>query len=135
MLVAEVFEGAQKMKHKEFVQEWGGGTAMTLRLTRPYWGQGKIVVGDSWFGSTRCAYNLLLHSTFAVLNVKTAHKGFPKDILKAACTERGSVKHMRLTTQDGYELYASCHRDIQPMALVHTCLSSEQGEPRFRRFA
>ena len=40
-----------------------------------------MLIADSWFGSVACAVALYKHAIFAVMNVKTAHKGYPKDDL------------------------------------------------------
>ena len=40
-----------------------------------------MLIADSWFGSVACALALYKHMVFAVMNVKTAHKGYPKDDL------------------------------------------------------
>lgn len=42
---------------------------------------------------------------------------------------------MQLELKDGHKVFGSCHRDVQPMVLVHTTGTSSPGEKRFRRFA
>lgn len=81
MVNAELVEEKEAMHQKEFYAEWGHTAATTMRLVRPYFGQKKIVVADSWFGSAKCAYALRLHGLHSIMNVKTAHKGFPKAAL------------------------------------------------------
>ncbi len=128
ILVCEIMEGKDKMRAKEFVKEWGTTTATCLRLTAPWWGQGKILIADAWFGSLRAAFALLEKDVYAVMNVKTAHSGFPKAKLKEAMKQRGDAMHMKLEFSDkcmeGKEIYASAHMDMQPMTLVHTTGSS-----------
>ena len=70
MVAAEICEGKELMAGKKWVKEWGQTTATTLRILEPYFGSGKILIGDSWFGSVRCAYNLRKHGIFSVMNVK-----------------------------------------------------------------
>ena len=50
---------------------------------------GRVLIADSWFGSVACALALFERTIFAVMNVKTAHRGYPKDELLA---EVGEVK-------------------------------------------
>ena len=40
-----------------------------------------MLIADSWFGSVACAIALFKHCIYSVMNVKTAHKGYPKDAL------------------------------------------------------
>lgn len=58
LLNAELQECAEDMHLKEFHAKWGATTACTLRLVKPYFGQKKIIVADSWFGSAKCLYAL-----------------------------------------------------------------------------
>ncbi len=85
----ELCKSAEAHKQLEFFEEYGHTTATTLRLTKPYWGKGYVVVGDAWFGSVKCAYELLKRETFSVMNVKNAHKFFPKAEIRAKMKERG----------------------------------------------
>ena len=43
--------------------------------------QGKVLIADSWFGSVACALALFKYGIYCVVNVKTAHKGYPKDVM------------------------------------------------------
>ena len=40
-----------------------------------------MLIADSWFGSVACALALFKFCIYSVMNVKTAHKGYPKDAL------------------------------------------------------
>ena len=77
----EVYEGKQAMEKKEYVDKYAKSVALSLRLTKPFHGLGKVLIADSWFGSVMCTLALFQHGVFAVMNVKTAHKHFPKDEL------------------------------------------------------
>ena len=71
-----------KKKKKEWVIEYGITTACTLRLAKHWAGKGKIIVGDSWFGSVKSACALKCELGLdSVLMVKTSHKRFPKQYL------------------------------------------------------
>ena len=56
---------------------------------RPDAPQGRVLIADSWFGSVACILALFEKAIFAIMNVKTAHKGYPKDELMA---EVGEIK-------------------------------------------
>ena len=134
LLNAELMEAADDMRDKEYVKEWGQTTATTLRLTSPYQGKGKVLIIDSWFGSTRTAYSLKhLQGTYTIANVKQNSRGFPKKELLESCPERGDTASMSVQLED-VTMWASCHRDKQPMSLIHTCDTMLRGAPRFRTF-
>jgi hypothetical protein len=79
LLAAEIVEGKEVDAKKKYRDEIGATTACTLRLTEPWRGTGRIVVGDSWFGSCNSAEWLMdVNGLYCVLAVKTGHKGFPK---------------------------------------------------------
>ena len=64
-------------------------------------GTGRIVVGDSWFGSVKTCIQLLkLNGLYFIGLVKTAHKGYPKEKLREAekYEENGSLHWLKLTT-------------------------------------
>ena len=73
----ELYEGKDIMPGKDHVCEYGATTAMTLHLTEPYHGSGRCVIADSWFGSVKCASELLRRGLYSIMLVKTAHKYFP----------------------------------------------------------
>ena len=54
---------------------------LLLRFSSSSPSQGRVLIADSWFGSVACALALFKHTIFAVMNVKTAHRGYPKDDL------------------------------------------------------
>lgn len=112
-LSAEIVEGASVDGAKEYVEDWGKTTACTLRLVRKWSGSGRIVIGDAWFGSYRTAVCLLKHGLYFVGNVKTAHKRFPKQLLKSKLAGRGSRVHMRVRIpgEEGY-VFGSGHQDV-----------------------
>ena len=41
--------------------------------------QNKVLIADSWFGSVPCAAALHENGVYAIMNVKTCHKGYPKE--------------------------------------------------------
>ena len=93
LLNMEVCEGRDADRAKQFADELGVTSATTLRLTRPFWSRGAIIHGDSWFGSLKTASELLRRGTFAVMNVKTATRGYPKNRIKEQPLERNQSRH------------------------------------------
>ena len=81
-LVLEKNEVKEKMESKKFHSTYGSTTACNLRLAEPYFGSGRTLYGDSWFGSVKSATALLEHGTCSTFIVKTAQK-FPKRNVEA----------------------------------------------------
>ena len=90
MVYFEVFEGKEANAKMEFCEEqkkklgsngpWKS-VALTKRMLIRFASSGRVVIADSWFGSVACVKMLFSISLFAVMMVKTAHKGYPKDVL------------------------------------------------------
>ena len=109
---AEIVEGAEEDASKEYNEQWGKSTGCTLRLTKPWHGKSRIIIGDSWFGSYRCAVALLKHGCFTVANVKH----FPKAKLKGIVKIFGETNHMKvivpgMQNEATYKVYWSIHMD------------------------
>ena len=85
----ELYEGKEYMASKKYVGEYGATTATVLRLTQAYHGSGRIIVGDSWFGSVKTAVALSKVGLYCNMMVKTAHKNFPRDLLNETQLARG----------------------------------------------
>ena len=86
LLWFEVYEGKTAMESQKWCPTSTGAgpkypksVALTLRMTEKWHGHGKVLIADSWFGSVNCALALWLHGVFAIMNVKTATKKFPKN--------------------------------------------------------
>eukprot|EP00731_Ephydatia_muelleri_P024670 Em0016g941a len=47
ILKLDIMEGKEANRRKEFSQEYGEGTAVTLRLTKEYYGTGRVVYAGS----------------------------------------------------------------------------------------
>ena len=78
LLTAEINEGAEEDAKKAYYVSDGAHTSICLRLTEPYVGSGRFVVGDSRFGSVRCAYALRKTGLYSIMNVKRNTKRFIK---------------------------------------------------------
>ena len=131
----EFCEGKEVDARKQWQNLHGAGTACTLRLTQPWHGSNKIVIGDSWFGSLKCCAHLLSHGLWSILNIKTAHKAFPKQACLAALKDRGDTIWYELELQISgkkRKLYAGGHMGKAPLVLVASCSTSLPGEPQVR---
>jgi hypothetical protein len=82
LLRAEISGRKEDMNVKKWNKEHGAATSTTLRLCETFFGSGRIVVADSWFGSFKTALLLRQRDLFSVMNVKTAYKRFPKTKLR-----------------------------------------------------
>lgn len=134
------------MAKKEFNDIYPKSIALTLRMLKPFFSSGRVLVADSWFGSVACALALFKHGIFCVMNVKTATKDFPKDELMAEVDEikgksaesraarrarRGKQIAFTRTYQVGSRqvvLTAGGHNKKVPLLLIATTQSMLPGE-------
>lgn len=142
MLFFEPVEGKLVDREKKWVDRFGATTACTLRLVERWQGCGHIVIGDSWFGSTRTAEELLELGFYSVLSIKRGCKDFPKRELLDAMKTRGDVRfywdEVTLGVEGGgdtYTVYAAGHMDKKPLLIAATCGTSLAGLARKRHYA
>ena len=74
MLPLELCEGAQSKTVLEYKEDHGAGAAYVVRLTKPWWGSGRHVFGDSYFSSVNTCVALSHVGLFYTGVVKTAVK-------------------------------------------------------------
>lgn len=92
----EVYEGKEAMAKKKYNGDFPKSVALTLRMCEPFFSSGRVLIADSWFGSVACVLALFQHGIFAVMNVKTGTKGYPKAELLAEVDEvKGSSQEAR----------------------------------------
>jgi hypothetical protein len=131
----ELCEGKDVDRQKRWWSQYGAGTSCTLRLTLHWHGTNRIVVGDSWFGSLKCCAALLEVGLFCILNVKTAHSAFPKQLCLAELKARGDTVWYRLKLlvhDEERTVFAGGHMDKAPMVLVASCSTSLYGGMKVR---
>ena len=76
----------------------GACCATTLRLSEPWFGTKRVVMGDSWFASVLTAEKMYEKGLFFVGDVKTGSVRFPKDALfKATAADNGAWATMHST--------------------------------------
>jgi hypothetical protein len=133
MLRLELCEGKDAMRRKPFQRELGAGTAALLRLTRPWWGSGRIVCADSAFASVKSAVELRKQGLYFLGLVKTATREFPKQYLESyPLRERGD--HVAVTCNDGgTQLIGCAWNDRKRKLIVGTCGSTLAGNPHEKK--
>ena len=130
VLHVELYEGKEIMQTKKYVQDHGATTATCLRLTEYWKDSGRVVIGDSWFGSVNSAYHLFKeHRLFSILLVKTAHRYFPRDLLHEQAIQRGEWTSAK-TTMDDVNLLAVRFLDLKEKQFIATASTSQVGPPR-----
>ena len=139
VISAEFVEGKVPDSKKWGYDLYGATTSTTLRLVKPWFGSGKVVIGDSWFGSLSTCEELKENGLHSILSIKNGHAGFPKQELLDLCKERGDTAMFKCDVQLGWEgqgdeatLYASGHMDKKPLLLVSDCGLLIEGPERER---
>ena len=130
VLHMELHQAKEDMVNHEYVAEFGATTSCCLRITDSYKGSGRTVIGDSWFGSVKSCIQLFningLHSIFIV---KTAHKQYPRFILRDTDISRG--EWVSATTEiDGVKLLAVRFLDLQEKMFISNVSTTLPGPPR-----
>ena len=105
---------------KDHVREYGATTATILHLTEPYHGSGRCVIADSWFGSVKCASELMRQGLYSIMLVKTAHKDFPRQLLGEEPLQHGEWKAYT-ADKDGVKLQACRFCDLKVKDFISTC--------------
>ena len=94
MLRVEVMKSKVVDRKKPFFKELGASNGTTLRLAQPWFGIGRVITGDLWFGSYKTEHALMGFGLYSILNVKTGHKYFPKLKLLDAVPNRYDKVHV-----------------------------------------
>jgi hypothetical protein len=133
----EIAEGKDAERAKEYAGDFGHGTAVTLRLTKPWHGSGRLVVADSAFASVKTAVRMRKVGMHFIGMVKTAHSKYPKKYFDAmkrelGVLERGDMRSLTATV-DGEDIAAHCWFDNKPKQFVATCGTTIVGEPHSKK--
>ena len=133
MIRIELNEGKEQNARKRWHSTHGATTSTTLRLTQPWHGSGRIVVGDSWFSSVKTAVQLRKRGLHFIGPVKTAHRKYPLAALKRRCpADRGSWIAATATDED-VDLIALGWQDRCVHTVVGTCGTTLEGSPAKKR--
>lgn len=128
VLHLELHEGNLLMQEKPFVAKFGATTATCLRLTRYWRSSGRVVVGDSWFGSVKSAIQMMLvNGLYSIFLVKTTHKLFPKQFSRRPTFKE---ENGRIAIINDVKLLAVKYEDLQTIQFVSTYSASSAGDPR-----
>lgn len=133
MLRMEINEGKDGMKDKKWQKDFGAGTATALRLTEPWHGTGRVIIGDSWFSSVKTSIELKSRGLFYIGCVKTATSKFPIKELISRCPQERGGQIFATATVDSVVLNAAAWRDRRVHTFVATCSSSLNGTPCKKR--
>lgn len=129
----EINEGRVAMQKKRWQQELGAGTATTLRLTETWHGSGRIVVGDSWFGSVKTAVELMNRGLFFMGMVKTAHRNYPLQESRQECPPNKGSFVSATAEINGVDLLALSWRDRKVHSFISTCSTTNPGNPCYKK--
>ena len=97
-------------------------------------GSGRIVIGDSWFGSLKTC--LELHKTnglYSNMLVKTAHKNFPRGMLREKKLARGEWTSA-LAEIDDLKVTATRFMDLKEKMFISSCSTDLEGPPRVTKY-
>jgi hypothetical protein len=135
MTVMEFCESADQMGRKAHVKEYGKSVATSLRLCEAagWTTSGRVIIGDSWFGSLHFAMMCREHGMHAIGMVKTNTAGFPKRKLRDRCgKERGD--HIAATIEiDGEQYHAVAENDKCIKTFIATCSTTQPGSPAHKK--
>jgi hypothetical protein len=141
ILLLELCEGEAIMKTKEYYPEYGATTGTTVRITKPWHGTGRTVIGDSWFASVKTLIALMWVGLFFIGIVKTAHSRFPLKFLQEWDIEvdkrndRGIHKLLKSTYKIGeqvHEFFALCWADKKGKNIITNVGTTLPGAPSLR---
>jgi len=102
LLRLEIHEGQRSNRPRLYEDRLPFHSAIVLRLTDPWRGTGRTIVADAAFGSVRTALEVEKLGNHFMGVVKTATKGYPKQVFKAwgsSDRERGEHKVLTATVE------------------------------------
>jgi len=131
MLRMELHEGQEVMSTKPHQKELGAGTGTLLRLTEPWYGSGRVVVGDSWFGSVKATDQLFERGLHFIGMVKTATRNYPLKEMKRRCpnTRGASIRATAQLDAGKQVILAMAWTDKKVHSLVSSCGTTHEGTP------
>ena len=134
VLHMELHESKDDMADKEYMKEYGATTACSLRITKHWKGSGRVVIGDSWFGSLKTCRQLYeINGLYSNMLVKTAHKGYPRVLLRQQEIERGVWVSATAEVGD-LKVMATRFLDLQEKLFITSCSTSLAGPPRLTKY-
>jgi hypothetical protein len=144
IIAIDLVEGKEAQHAKKFHEEYGEGTAVTLRLTENYFGSGRIVTGDSAFASVKTGVACGDRGLEFQGMCKTAHKLFPKAFLTAWVARENTAearwgnfmsctaKAVSAATGKTYPLLSVAWRDKKAKYIIATRGTTLAGNPHVK---
>ena len=114
--------------------DWAASNHLSYTHVIIFSGSGRIVVGDSWFGSVKSCVELWNNNgLYSIMLVKTAHKKYPQELLWGSNIERG--QWVCATSEfDGVKVMATRFLDLQEKLFISSCSTSLDGPPRVTKY-
>lgn len=140
----DIMEGKQRQAMKEYSDLLLEGTAITLRVMKPWFSTGRIVHADSAFSSVYGLLQCRTHGLHFMGLVKTATKEFPINYLKKQADNYGHNApkprggHIALVSDEAPDgtkhdpIWALGWYDVKAKFLVSSCGTTLPGNPSIR---
>ena len=133
VLNMEITLSAEETREKAYEGTVGHGTAVTLRLTEPWFHTNRIICGDSYFASVEAAKYLLEKGLKFIGVVKTATREYPmKYLSNQEMQSRGQHISMVSQLDNGQELMAVMWLDRERRYFVSSTGTTNLGTPFYR---
>ena len=141
ILKLEIMEGKEANRKKDYFQQYGEGTAVTLRLTKEYYGSGRVVHADSAFSLVKTLLALQERGLYFMGMVKTTHKEYPLAYLQSwgkgqedeAVPARGDFCLLETQAENGIPFYALGWANKKMKTIVSNVGSTLSGTPCKRK--
>lgn len=139
MIYIEIQEGKEAMARKKYQCEgytYKFHTAVTLRCVDAWFGSSRLIVADSAFASVATAKALLSFGLHFIGIVKTATKGFPKDVCKhweSTNPQRGEMLYITANIPVNgrdHKLLAADWKTKMGKKIISTCSNSQPVDPQ-----
>lgn len=121
----EPCESHERELRKPLSSRFGPTVASMVRLTEPWHGTGRIVHGDSLFGSPRACAVLADHGLFSVLMIKK-RRYWPADVpatLTGDMPDEFDAAKAFASRYRGHQMYIAAFRDRRPRVIVANALT------------
>lgn len=126
----EPCEDKEIEKNKQFVSEYGSTAAYVLRLARPWFGSGRTIVGDSWFGSPKVCLLLMQNGLYGIFHVKKKRGwplNYPRDMIQKLGNTYGSY-FSKVAIVNSVQLIAASLKDRKPQCIIATASTTTQDD-------
>ncbi|CAG8816870.1 36466_t:CDS:1, partial [Racocetra persica] len=101
-----------------------------LRLTQPWFGSGRTIIGDSWFGSPKLCILLMENGLYGIFHVKKRRAwpiNYPDDMVHKLNSAYGSYIS-KVATINNIQLMAASLRDRKPQCIIATASTTANAD-------